>query len=131
MSRVPVATGRRAARRPAVSACAGVSMKWSETFSPASTIRVPEPAGVDLRLARDGFDGRHARRRVDAAHAPFGGLARAGECQQAQGEKETLHRSIPTMSARRSRSALPTTLTDDSAIAAAAMIGDSSRPKTG
>jgi hypothetical protein len=31
----------------------------------------------------------------------------------------------------RSRSALPTTLTDDSAIAAAAMIGDSSRPKAG
>ena len=32
---------------------------------------------------------------------------------------------------RRSRSAFATTLTDDSAIAAAAMIGDSSRPKTG
>jgi len=31
----------------------------------------------------------------------------------------------------RSRSALPTTLTDDSAIAAAAMIGDSSRPNAG
>jgi hypothetical protein len=30
-----------------------------------------------------------------------------------------------------SRSALPTTLTDDSAIAAAAMIGDSSNPKAG
>ena len=31
----------------------------------------------------------------------------------------------------RSRNALPTTLTDDSAIAAAAMIGDSSRPNAG
>ena len=31
----------------------------------------------------------------------------------------------------RSRSALPTTLTDDSAIAAAAMIGDSRMPKAG
>ena len=31
----------------------------------------------------------------------------------------------------RSRSALPTTLTDDSAIAAAAMIGDSRMPKRG
>jgi hypothetical protein len=31
----------------------------------------------------------------------------------------------------RSRNALPTTLTDDSAIAAAAMIGDSSRPNVG
>jgi hypothetical protein len=30
-----------------------------------------------------------------------------------------------------SRNALPTTLTDDSAIAAAAMIGDSSNPKAG
>ena len=30
-----------------------------------------------------------------------------------------------------SRSAFPTTLTDDSAIAAAAMIGDSSNPKAG
>ena len=33
--------------------------------------------------------------------------------------------------ARRSRNALAMTLTDDSAIAAAAMTGDSSRPKTG
>ncbi len=33
--------------------------------------------------------------------------------------------------APRSRSALPTTLTDDSAIAAAAMIGDSRMPKLG
>ena len=32
---------------------------------------------------------------------------------------------------RRSRKALPTTLTDDSAMAAAAMIGDSRMPKTG
>jgi hypothetical protein len=31
----------------------------------------------------------------------------------------------------RRRSALPTTLTEDSAIAAAAMIGDSNRPKAG
>ena len=33
--------------------------------------------------------------------------------------------------AARSRSALPTTLTDDSAMAAAATIGDNSRPKSG
>lgn len=40
-------------------------------------------------------------------------------------------RRLVEMSTARSRNALPTTLTDDNAIAAAAMIGDSSNPNTG
>ena len=46
-------------------------------------------------------------------------------------KEETLH-ALPLYNAvRRNRNALPTTLTDDSAIAAAAMIGDSKMPKVG
>ena len=111
--------------------CAGVSMKTRETFSPASTILYQSPPALTCVWPVDGLDRRHAGRRADAAHAPFGGLAGAGESQQAQGEKESLHPSDPYNAARRSRKALPTTLTDESAIAAAAMIGESSSPKAG
>jgi len=95
---------------------------------------VPEPAGIDLRHARDGFDRADAGRRVNVADAPFGGLrvlGGAGPGHDARSKEETLH-ALPLYNAvRRNRNALPTTLTDDSAIAAAAMIGDSKMPKVG
>ena len=63
----------------------------------------------------------------------YGGLARAGfRAARRRRRRDT----CPPASGRhkrvtRSRSALPTTLTEDSAMAAAAMIGDSRRPKAG
>ena len=95
---------------------------------------IPESAGIDLRLARDGFDGADAGRRVNVADAPFGGLrilGGAGPGRGARCKEETLHALHLYNALRRNRNALPTTLTDDSAIAAAAMIGDSKMPKVG
>ncbi len=91
---------------------------------------VPKAAGIDLGLPVGGLDRRHARRRIDVAHAPFGGVGGGGANHEADSEKHAMHRRVYN-AARRSRKALPTTLTDDSAIAAAAMIGDSSSPNTG
>ena len=57
----------------------------------------------------------------------YGGLARAGlPSRSGPGQRKLRYSFVP-----RSRSALPTTLTDDSAIAAAAMIGDSRMPNAG
>ena len=52
--------------------------------------------------------------------------AASGKCQAKRGAWKGSYNFT-----RRSRNALPTTLTEESAIAAAAMIGDSSRPKVG
>ena len=106
-------------------------MKASETLSPASTILYQSPPAltcawpstVSIAVTRAG-----ALTRLTRHSAAWRG---AGASQQAQGETERRMHGKSYNAARRSRSALPTTLTDDSAIAAAAMIGDSSRPNSG
>lgn len=57
----------------------------------------------------------------------------AGSCSPALYGSKCFSARAPKSYSRtfRKRSALPTTLTDDSAIAAAAMIGDSMMPKAG
>ena len=91
--------GRRAARRPEASAVAGVSMKASVILLAGEHDLVPEPAGIDPRLAVDGLDRRHARRRVDALHAPFGGLARRRpmRTRHRQANKDAMHCEVLTM----------------------------------
>ena len=95
---------------------------------------VPEPAGIDADLALAGLDGEHAGRRIDALRAPFGGLRgvdRKSGGYGTQSEQGAAHSNGPYNLTPRRRNALPTTLTDDKAIAAAAMIGDSSSPNAG
>jgi hypothetical protein len=101
--------------------------------SPVSTILYHSPPALTcVSLATVSIP--LTRGRVDVADAPFGGLrilGGAGPGRDAHCKEETLH-ALPLYNAvRRNRNALPTTLTDDSAIAAAAMIGDSKMPKVG
>ena len=79
-----------------------------------SASRADEVAGVDA----DGMGGTFG----DGRMSPF---------YQPQQLFVEVTRGVPSSDTVRSRSALAITLTDDSAMAAAAMTGDSSMPKTG
>ena len=97
--------------------------------------RVPILARAHAHLSVDGVEPIHARRRLDGFDVPIGGAG--GRRQQRQrgqgqgGELQAHGNGSRYRWIRLSRSALPTTLTDDSAIAAAAMIGDNRMPNTG